>query len=237
MKKDNGKKKGETLLKVLPLCVTGLLVFFCWFYLRDFSFQDIIHFTPDNLFLAAAVIIGIYAVKSISIVFPLTAIFISTGVMFPLPAAILVNTIGLWVCITIPYFIGHFSGRDFVERLTDRYPKIKKLEQLGTSNELMTSYILRAIAAVPGDVISMLLGATGIRYPVYVLGSMLGLLPLAILQTLLGDYLDQPLSPQFIVLFVIMLAVSLASTLLFNRMSKKKKQTAAVPADDNLPRE
>ncbi len=231
MKKINQKKKGETLLKVMPLCVTGLLVFFCWFYLRDFTFQDILHFTPDNLFLAALVIIGIYAFKSISIVFPLTAIFISTGVIFPLPWALLVNTVGLWVCITIPYFIGRFSGRDIVGRLTERYPKIKKLEQLGISNELMTSYVLRAVAAVPGDVISMLLGAAGIRYPVYVLGSMLGLLPLAVLQILLGVYLDQPLSPQFIVLFVVMLLISLGSTLLFNRMSKKKKQAPANAED------
>ena len=116
-------------------------------------------------------------------------------------------------------------------RLTERYPKIKKLEQFGISNELMTSYVLRAVAAVPGDVISMLLGAMGIRYPVYVLGSMLGLLPLAVLQILLGVYLDQPLSPQFIILFVIMLLISLGSTLLFNRMSKKKKQEPANAED------
>lgn len=187
------------------------------------TFHDILHFTPDNLFLAAIVIFVLYAVKSVSIVFPLTAIFISTGILFPIPIALLVTIIGLFICITIPYFIGRFSGKDLINTLTEKYPKIQKIQTFGISNELMTSYILRAIAAVPGDAISMLLGAMGIHYPSYVLGSMLGLIPLAVIQVLLGAYLDQPLSAPFIILFFLLLIGSLFSSFFFNRLVKRKE--------------
>lgn len=214
--------KTPSVFKVVPLLITGALIVLCLVEFRDMSFQDIVRYTPQNYFLAALVLIGIYAVKSMSVIFPLTALFLASGVIFPFWAAVIVNLAGLFVSITLPYWIGHVSGRELIQKLSARFPKFDKLRRLSADNDIFTSYVCRAVGAVPGDVVSLLLGASGLHYGKYVLGSLLGMFPGMVLQTLMGKYLDRPLSLPFILLFILMTVVALVSSFLFNKKSRKK---------------
>ena len=218
------KTDPSALFKVIPLLITAFLIVLCLVQFKKVTFQDIVNYTPENYFLASLLLIGIYAVKSMSVIFPLTALFLAAGVIFPFWAAVLVNLIGLFVSITIPYCIGKFSGKDFVDKLAQRYPKFEKLLKLTNSNDIFTSYVTRAVGAVPGDVVSMLLGASGIKYGAYVAGSLLGMFPGMILQTLMGKYIEHPFSWPFLLLFAAMTGVALTSTLIFNKKSKAKSR-------------
>ena len=60
----------ERLLRVLPPVLTVLLVV-CLVVGSRISWSNLLTYTPPNLLLAAVGILALYAVKSLSVVFPL----------------------------------------------------------------------------------------------------------------------------------------------------------------------
>lgn len=209
------------ILKGLPFLGTLSLMLIYWFFLRDISLQRIVDFTPENYWLAALVLWGLFALKSLSVVFPKLIIYMSVGIIFPLWAAFGISFLGMLICLSLPYFVGRFSGREIIERLAAKNSRVKEMGERGLTNGIFTSYLLRVIVLLPGDMASMLLGAWKIPYAKYVVGSALGMLPGMIIQTLLGFYLDDPASPSFIGLFLALIAISLLSSWGINKKSKQ----------------
>ena len=222
MDKSKGQKIFGVILKILPFLVIGILVACNWDWLRHLTFEQIVSYTPENLFLAALILIGLYALKSLTVVFPLVALYMAAGVLFPFWPALLVNVLGLALCVTIPYCIGRFSGSGFIQWLNRKFPKIDKLNHLQMSNTLFSAYLLRVVSILPGDVVSMYFGASRSKYFPYLVGSILGLSPIMVIQTLMGENLDDPFSLKFFLLLALMVLVSLFSSRLFNRRLKEQ---------------
>lgn len=216
--------KRETLLKLLPPAAMVLIIVLFGGALRSVSLSDILSLAPDSYLLCFLLLVGLYALKSLSVVFPLLVLYVSAGALFPLPLALLTNAVGLFVCICIPYFVGRFSGREAVSRLLARHPKAARLSDYSMENALLFSYLLRVVNLLPGDLVSLMLGAAGTPFFRYAAGSMLGLLPVMIPATILGKNLDDPLSVEFIVSFAAIAVVSLVSTLLLRRYEKRKQK-------------
>ena len=68
--------------------------------------------SPRQAWLAAAFLLALYAVKSLSVAFPLSALEAAGGMLFPLPTALAVNACGVAVAQAVPYLppsqqIGH----------------------------------------------------------------------------------------------------------------------------------
>lgn len=222
MDKSKGKKTFGVILKILPFLVIGILVACNWDWLRNLTFEQVVSYTPENLFLAALCLIGLYALKSLTVVFPLVALYMAAGVLFPFWPALLINVLGLVVCASIPYCIGRFSGSGLIDWLDRKFPKIDKLNHLQMNNTLFSAYLLRVVSILPGDVVSMYFGASRSSYFPYIVGSLLGLSPIMVIQTLMGENLDDPFSLKFFLLLVLMVLVSLFSSRLFNRRLKKQ---------------
>lgn len=184
-------------MRVAPLLVMAGLVIFFGRHFQSLTVEDILNYTPENLWVAAGIFVGIYAFKSLTVVFPILVLYVAVGVIFPPLAGLLVNLIGLFVALSIPYWIGRFSGRGYMERLLYKFPKARQLLKRMTYNEWFVSYILRVINALPGDLVSMVLGSMGIRYFKYLIGSLIGMAPTMIAATLLGVTMTDPLSPGF----------------------------------------
>ena len=106
-----------TIAKILPFVVMLALVALYLPNKDAVSVDSILRYTPDNLWLAALAVLAAYAVKSLSVFFPLLVLYAAAGLLFPLPAALLVNLSGLLVCVTVPYGIGRFAGKDLVDSL------------------------------------------------------------------------------------------------------------------------
>lgn len=211
-------------VKFLPFAaiLTALILFGA--NIKNISFEQIIHYTPSNFWLAGLFFMGVYALKSVSVVFPLVAIYLAAGAIFPVSWAILVNVLGLVVCTSLPYFLGKLCGKEAVGSLLGRFKKAKQLEEISMQNGVLVSYLLRVISILPGDIVSMFLGAYGIRYPSYLVGSVLGLAPIMIPATMAGQSLTDPFSMKFVIPFLALIAVSLISSLLCNRYMKKQKK-------------
>ena len=222
MDKSKGQKIFGVILKILPFLVIGILVACNWDWLRHLTFEQIVSYTPENLFLAALILIGLYALKSLTVVFPLVALYMAAGVLFPFWPALLINILGLALCASIPYCIGRFSGSGFIDWLDRKFPKIDKLNHLQMNNTLFSAYLLRVVSILPGDVVSMYFGASRSKYFPYLVGSILGLSPIMVIQTLMGENLDDPFSLKFFLLLAAMVLVSLFSSRLFNRRLKEQ---------------
>lgn len=150
-----------TIAKILPFVVMLALVALYLPNKDAVSVDSILRYTPDNLWLAALAVLAAYAVKSLSVFFPLLVLYAAAGLLFPLPAALLVNLSGLLVCVTVPYGIGRFAGKDLVDSLQKKYKKIARINEIKRGSELFFAFFLRIIAVLPGDVVSMVLGASG----------------------------------------------------------------------------
>ena len=227
------KRMAEILMliaKILPFAVMLALVALYLSHKDAVSVDSILQYTPDNLWLAALAMMAAYGVKSLSVFFPLLALYAAAGLLFPLPAALLVNLAGLLVGVTVPYGVGRFAGGDLVDSLQKKYKKIAHINAIKRDNELFFAFFLRIIAVLPGDVVSMVLGASGMTYWKFAAGSLLGLLPVMAAATVAGSSLSDPTSPVFLVTAALVVLLSVGSFVLW-RVVSRKKQAAGPDAE------
>lgn len=196
MKKTDEKTK-LSFIRFVPLIVMlGLFLFFVMNF-GSISIEDIQNYTPSNYFLAAGIIILIYAIKSISMFISLSIIYISVSIIFPWYLAIIINLIGLAVCMSIPYFIGRFSGTPFIEKIKDKYPKAGRIMEIEEENKWFFVFLIKMLGFIPNEIGSLLLGSLKIKYRIYLTAAVLGKTPSMIATTLLGANITKPGTPEF----------------------------------------
>lgn len=168
-------------LPLLVLCVGGLAL---WPYREMLTADRIAAQSPKQMGLAAAFLLALYAVKSLSVAFPLSALEAAGGLLFPFPAALAVNLCGVAVAQAVPYLLGR-RERGGLSALIERHPRLAVLEQ-PSGKPGRTVFLLRLGGATPGDLVSMYLGAAGVDWRAYFAGGLLGSLPRVASATLLG---------------------------------------------------
>jgi uncharacterized membrane protein YdjX (TVP38/TMEM64 family) len=188
---------------------------------NDLTLERILSFTPENLWLAALVFMGLFAVKSITAVVYLKLLYIAVGVVFPAPLAILVNILGTVVEMSLPYLLGRYGGKKSMQVIRQRRPALQKLEVMRSANGLRFSTLSRAVGVLPADVLSIYLGASGMAYGDFVLGGVLGMLPSLVITTVMGTQIEDPTSPGFIISAALFVLVQVAAALGFVLWGKK----------------
>lgn len=209
-------------MKIFPIIIFSLVVLIAFFYRDKMTLDTLLNFTPKNLILAMVYIFICYGVKSISIVFPIAALFLLSGKIFNPLIAILVNMIGIAISVSIPYCIGRYLGEEMTSFLKAKYPAIKKLDEFSTNNQYFFSYITRAINILPGDIVSLFLGSSALEYRKYLIGSILGMIPTMISITIMGENISNPKSPEFLISMGVTVFFSLISIPLSKCIRKKK---------------
>lgn len=213
------------------IILISLVMFFI--YRNDITIDAILSFTPNNLYVAAAVFIALFALKSITVVFYVKLLYMAVGIVFPLPVALLVNIVGSAVELTIPYLEGHFGGKKALNALLERRPRLKGISDLQTKNNFAFSALLRTVGILPIDPMSIYLGATGMDYPSFLGGSLVGMLPSIVITTVMGVSVDDPGSPTFIVsaaLFVVAQVVAVLGFTAWKKHTKKQEDLSAQKA-------
>ncbi|MGI6030833.1 MAG: TVP38/TMEM64 family protein [Eubacteriales bacterium] len=185
------------LLTFVPMLLCILCCLFFWRKLQGITLQELLEFTPSNLFLATLVIWGLYAVKSFTIVFPLMLLYLVSGHLFSPWIALLVNLVGLFFSTSLPYWLGRLASVSVDAAFLKKYPQAAQLINNQKTNAFALSYFLRVVNLLPGDVVSMLLGAARLPYRPYLGGSLLGMFPAMAAATFLGSSVTDPRSPQF----------------------------------------
>ncbi len=227
MNQDFRKKKNIKFI-IIPLIVSVLIVSAFAVFIHNTDTDKILSYKPDNLWLAVLVFWGFFGLKSVSVVVPLTLLYIAVGSIYPYPVAIAINIVGLTITFTVPYLIGRISGGELIEFIESKYPKVKKLINYGHDNNLFASYMSRAVIVVPADIMSIVYGALRMPYRPYLLGSLMGLLPEMLVQTYIGGSLSD-LTVRSLLVMVLLIGVTFAFSVLLN----KKVSKAGKAADDD----
>lgn len=113
--------------------------------------------------------------------------------VFKFPFSIFVSCLGIFAEFSALYILGYFLGMDIVEEFSKKYPSVKKIDRFQKQNSLFTSFIIRIIGLVSYDVGSIYLGASGVKYGSFILGSMLGALMNIVIDSIFGKYIFNPL--------------------------------------------
>jgi len=158
--------------------------------------EAIAAFSPRQTVLAASFLVGLYALKSLSVCFPMSALTAAGGLLFPFPLALAVNLCGTGVAQTIPFFLGR-REQEGLEALAERIPRVAGVCRAQAENPWLSVFLLRLAGASPGDVVSLYLGASGTPYGTYLSAGLLGGLPRIACATVLGGALWQPGSGRF----------------------------------------
>lgn len=180
-------------------------------YHKDINVRLILRYTPKNLYLAALVFFGLFALKSLSVVFDMRLIYIAAGMVFPLPAALAVNALGTIVEATIPFLEGRAGGGELLRRLLKKWPKLERISMLRIKNGYLYVTLLRLMGMM-ADPLSMYFGASGLSYAPTVLGCVTGMAPVIVLTTVMGESIRKPGSAAFILstsLFVLLQVAAL----------------------------
>ena len=190
----------------------------------NISLRGILTDTPQNFLLTAELLLLLYILKSVTVFFPLLILEMAVGYLFPAPAALLLNFLGIWIVLTIPYWIGRALGLRQVSKLTRKYPKLQTLTEQQQNHSFFLCFLLRVISCLPGDLVTMYFGATHTPFSHNLLGGALGILPGMILATFMGLNIQDPSSPAFWISAALSVGLAALSTVLYYVYLKRQKE-------------
>lgn len=219
-------------MKYLKYILFIIVLLGCLAYIagnRNLSIQTI----PKNSIHAAIVMFLLYAAKSATIFFPLIILEITVGYLFSTWAALGINFAGMLIILTVPYWIGKAVGMDVIQKLIQKYSKFAKLIGLQQENSFFLCFFLRIISCLPGDVVTMYLGATQTSYWKNLFAGTLGLLPGMTLATLMGSSIQDPNSSSFWIYAALTITLASVSVLLYYLYRRKLQKNAAETSNNN----
>ncbi|MBQ3291928.1 MAG: CDP-alcohol phosphatidyltransferase family protein [Mogibacterium sp.] len=169
---------------IISLWVIVMIVVLC---LHDrISLSAILSYTPSDPYMAAAVMLLMFALKTLSVFFYSGILFLANGTLFSLPTAIAMNIAGALVMIFEGYFFGNKLAGEQMQDIEEKYPKLRGLVRLKNERPFLFVLLLRLFKVMNYDICSMYLGAAKVKLPQYVACSLLGLLPDIILYAMIG---------------------------------------------------
>jgi len=202
--------------------VSVVLVMYLYNRYNDlFTYENIFEFEPTNLWLVAAFFILLYVFKPITLIVPLWVLQVTCAMFFSTSQALILNTLGVALAITIAYFLGYHSGRSKVQDLYEKFRQKKSMGQMTEDGQFFYIFIIRIVGIISMDLSGMLMGSMRINFFKYFMASMAGLMPAVIIGTFIGSNASDPTSPGFIISMVLKGGLVLLSVILYRKRSKK----------------
>ncbi|MBO4931899.1 MAG: TVP38/TMEM64 family protein [Clostridia bacterium] len=218
-------KTADILRKGIPVFFWAAVILLCFLYRDRITVENIVNFTPENPVLAVGIMLLLFAFKSVTFVIYGSILYAVNGILFPLPFAILLNMAGSAIMATLPFLIGRKNGSGLLLKLTEKYPKLSVLRKLPSENGFFLSVVIRLMGCLPGDVVSMYFGASGIRYREYLTGTLIGLTPSIVIFTVIGMSADDVTSPAFIISVCCEILTVLTSIIWFFCWNRKRRKS------------
>ena len=229
----SGHHIAHLALNLVLLGAWAALIALCIHNRERLTLDALVERTPSNSLLAALVMLALFAVKSLTVVIYGSLLYAASGMLFPLPTALLINLLGTVVMISLPYLIGTRAGSERVRRLLQAHPRVEMLREFQTQNSLFFAFITRLIGFFPSDLVGVAMGASGIRYRSYLLGSLMGLLPSMLTFSVMGVHARDVRSPEFLLSMGLQAALTLLSTVFYLVYRKKHRSRTAENEDKN----
>lgn len=198
-----------------------LLVVLYVFYRRSgIDLEDLVEAAPERIVPAVFTVLVFYALKSLTVFFPLPLLYLLSADIFPQSAAIVVNAAGLVVAATVPWIIGKRSDSRTLDQHMD--PQTAEvIHNLKMDNPFLYTFALRA-THLAYDPISMYLGNQGIPWHFLALGTLAGTGPAMAAITIIGENVFSPDSGMFWPAMGLLIGVvALSFFLLYHTLHRK----------------
>lgn len=182
--------------------------------------SELVSYRPESPALTCLIMTGLFLLKSVDFIMHSGLLYAANGIMFPLPLALLFNTIGAAIMVSTPFFVGKRLGPILIGSLEGKYPKLRILKRRERRGEILVAVLMRS-TGLPLHVGSLYMGAAGFSFGKYMLGSLAGLLPILVPYTVMGDAASDIRSPVFIHAVITEILVSVVSIIVYTVMKKK----------------
>lgn len=215
------KNKLINALKIL--FAAGLLtaIILNYDYLSNLDIRELIS-SASSVFAAAAIVLGVYFLKSLVFVVPASLIYVSVGMAFDTKTALLINTIGIAIEVSATFIMGRFLGKDAVEKKLNGTKAGNKLLNMKSKNKSLFVFGVR-FSGIPIDFSSLFFGAFDFKFLPYFFMSLLGILPRVVMLTVLGMGVYNLIPMKYIIIGVIILIpCAVAGVLIKNIIDKKR---------------
>lgn len=144
--------------------------------------------------LAPLAVVLVYMVSAV-LVLPMTALVIATVLAFGTALGFAYSLAGMTAAAILAYGIGHLAGRRAVQRLAGS--RLGRASRAMASRGTMTVALTRMIPVAHFTLVSMVAGASHIRYREFVLGTVIGTAPSLLVIALFVDSVEAVLrNPQ-----------------------------------------
>jgi uncharacterized membrane protein YdjX (TVP38/TMEM64 family) len=117
---------------------------------------------------------------------------------------------------------GRRIGRDALERLLG--PRVRKLGDRIAGDGVLAVYVIRKIPA-PFTLVNMVIGASGIRFLDFLLGTILGMGPIVVVFSVGGASLSNP-SPRLLFLMIPLLLIPIPIALAVDAVLKRRRRAS-----------
>lgn len=127
-KNDDGRGAARIILRaVFPvLAAAGIAGYFIYLKAtgREITVANIVEHAPKSALPAAAVLLVLYVIKSLSVFFPVTVLYAVGGYMLGPVVGCIVNALGVAMGFVIQYRFGSASGHAAAGKISAKHPRI-----------------------------------------------------------------------------------------------------------------
>ena len=217
------KKRRVNPLQIAALLVWAALIVLAVINRDKITVESILSYTPSNLLAASAMMMGFFALKTLSIVFYSGLLFTVSGMIFGMPAAIAVNIAGALVMLLEGYAIGKAGGSKLVDELSAKYPRFAEFTGLKNSRPFAFALLIRMLKFVNYDIGSMYMGASRVPLLPFLGGSLVALSPEMVLFALAGSGISDMNAVPAVWAGVVYVIMTVMSGLILRQMLKASK--------------
>ena len=218
--------KNFSVKKILVLSFWILLIALCFVNRDKITVEAIVNFTPESTIVAVITMLVLFALKGVTVVIYGGILYTACGIMFSLPIAIFVNTLGTIIMISVPFAIGKKAGNKIIDIIIQKNSRLEIIRDIPDKNELFLSFFLRIVGLIPADLLGMYFGASGTSFKKYLLGSVVGLFPSIVAFSVMGMSVNDVSSPAFIISVVVEIGLIILSLTSYLIWRKKKNKTS-----------
>ena len=223
-----------TVAVLTVLSFAGLL----YLLFRGFDPQAIMS-NYASPFILALILLGFFLLKALTVIaIESTFLYLAAGMFFPVGQALLLVALGLAIEATVTFYIGYLLGTRrmsvLLAKLRGRKPILDRLVEKVQASDPLLIFMMRMLPGFHNGITSLVLGASGNHYLVYLPVSLIGMLPKAYATTLMGTAIFDPLSPMFLLPLIAYLVIIGMAVLLQRRfmLNGRQERAAAMLSED-----
>ena len=138
------KNKLLNVFKILLAAALLTVIILNYDYLSNLDIRELIS-SASSVFAAAAIVLGVYFLKSLVFVVPASLIYVSVGMAFDTKTALLINTVGIALEVTATFIMGRFLGKDAVEKKLSGTKAGNKLLNMKSKNKSLFGNIFQPL--------------------------------------------------------------------------------------------